>query len=40
MRDSRSWIVWLVVFGAVAAGFVFRHTLYVWLLRMHGVHAQ
>ena len=40
MRDSRSALVWLAVLAAVVATFFFRHTLYVWLLRLHGIHAH
>lgn len=38
MRSSRNTIVWLAVLAAVAAGFFARHALYVWLLRLHGIH--
>ena len=40
MNDSRPAIVWIAALAAVVAAFFFRHTLYVWLLRLHGVHAH
>jgi len=39
MRDRGPWIVWLVVLVLLVAGFAFRHSLYTWLLRLHGVHS-
>ena len=38
MRSSRSTLVWLAALAVVVAGFFLRHTLYVWLLRLHGIH--
>ena len=40
MRNPRPVIVWIAVLAAVVGAFFFRHTLYVWLLRLHGIHAH
>jgi len=39
MSDRRPALVWLAVLLLVLLGFLFRHRLYVWLLRLHGIHA-
>jgi hypothetical protein len=38
MRRPRTSIAWLAALAAVVAAFFFRHALYVWLLRLHGIH--
>ena len=40
MRRRRPWIVWLAAALLFAAGFALRHSLYVWLLRLHGIRAH
>ncbi len=39
MSDRRPVFVWLAVLVLVVLGFLFRQRLYVWLLRLHGMHS-